>query len=82
MTMLRHIAIMLSLTIAALVAGIYEAMFYRGLPKEDDESLWNYDYGCLVAYDASKSRALHAAWEAVTCKSDFWMGGNIFVMIL
>jgi hypothetical protein len=51
--------------IKALVEGAYETMFYRGLPKTSSgangDSGWDYDYGCLVAYDASDSGVLASA---------------------
>jgi hypothetical protein len=70
----------------ALVEGVYEAAFYRGLPsapaKNSFEPSWDYEYGCLMAYDASDNGALENAWDSVKCKSVFWDGANIFVMII
>ena len=70
----------------ALVDGTYEVMFYRGLPMEPPSSPedpgWDYEFGCLLAYDASDNGSLASAWDAVQCKQTFWDGGNIFVMIL
>jgi hypothetical protein len=67
-----------------LVEGAYETMFYRGLPANSDRSEpgWDYDYGCLLAYDASEGGLLKEAWDGVMCKDTFWNGGNIFVMII
>ena len=69
-----------------LVEGIYETMFYVGLPKASPRSSrepgWDYDFGCLLAYDASDSGILVSAWNSVNCKPIFWEGGNLYVMIL
>ena len=70
----------------ALVEGAYEAMFYRGLPsvaaRNTHEPSWDYDYGCLLAYDASDDGILESVWRSVRCKGAFWDGANIFVMIV
>jgi hypothetical protein len=70
----------------ALVEGAYEVMFYRGLPfanaRNAQEPSWDYEYGCLLAYDASDDGVLESAWDSVRCKDTFWDGGNIFVMIV
>jgi hypothetical protein len=71
-----------------LVTGIYEAVFYRGLPRMDaanpEHPKWDYDYACLLAYDASPCGTLIAAWNALgeEVKKSFWEGANIYVMIL
>ncbi len=70
---------------AALVNGIYETAFYRGLPPSadhDDDSDWNYDYACLLAYDASAGGHLRAAWDSVTCKPLFWNDAGVYVMVI
>jgi len=69
----------------ALVAGVYEVVFYRGLPnglEEPEKDECGYDYGCLLAYDASKDGYLEKAWKSVVTKSLFWDDANVFVMIL
>jgi hypothetical protein len=70
----------------SLVEGIYEAGHYRGLPKVPPLSAekpgWDYEFGCLLAYDASDDGVLTAAWNTVTNKQAFWDGGNVFVMIV
>jgi hypothetical protein len=47
--------------------------------------LWDYDYACLLAYDASIDGSLQKAWntinEAVRLEG-LWDGANIYVMIL
>jgi len=69
-----------------LIDGVYEAAHYRGLPKVPSKSTgepeWDYDFGCLLAYDASDGGTLEAAWKSVRNKSAFWGGGNIYVMII
>jgi hypothetical protein len=70
----------------ALVSGVYEAVFYRGLPRSlsrpPSPSAWDYEYGCLLAYDASPGSYLRRAWDSVASKSLFWEDANVFVMIL
>jgi hypothetical protein len=63
----------------SLVSGVYETAFYRGLPGDDD---WNYDFGCLLAYDVSEGAYLKQAWDSVVDKRLFWEHGHIFVMIV
>jgi hypothetical protein len=70
-----------------LVKDIYQAFFYRGLPRLDATKKrpeWNYDYACLVAYDASPAGTLAAAWTALHSQTrrSFWEGANVYVMIL
>jgi hypothetical protein len=71
-----------------LVSDIYQAFFYRGLPRVDATKRghpeWDYDYACLLAYDASPDGTLVAAWEALdsSVRQSFWDGANIYVMIL
>ena len=70
---------------SALVNGIYEIFYYRGLPYSPGGTTtadWNYDYGCLIAYDASPQGHLVRAWDSVVSKDCFWDGGNLFVMVL
>jgi hypothetical protein len=67
----------------ALVGGVYEVACYRGLPPDaTTKHGWDYDYGCLLAYDASDDGILKKAWASVTHKSEFWDGGNIYVMVI
>ncbi len=70
-----------------LVADIYQAFFYRGLPRLDAAKKhpeWNYDYACLMAYDASPAGTLASAWNDLPrqTRSSFWEGANMYVMIL
>lgn len=71
----------------ALVKGVYEAFYYRGLPRLPKGSwgnAWDYDFACFLASDASNDGGLKEAWESVrkTVKSSIWDGANIYVMIL
>lgn len=69
-----------------LVNGVYEAMHYRGLPnvasRTDKDQGWGYDYGCLLAYDASDDGILASTWQAVVAKEAFWEGANVYIMII
>ena len=57
-----------------IVSGVWEAVHYRVLP-------WDYDYSCLLAYDASPGAYLKEAWASVIAKRLFWEDANIFVMV-
>ncbi len=70
-----------------LVNDIYQAFFYRGLPALDATAKhpeWRYDYACLMAFDASPTGTLAAAWDELDprTKKSFWDGANLYVMIL
>ena len=71
-----------------LVANLYQAFFYRGLPyvpqTAKGRAAWDYDYACLLAYDASPTGTLKHAWDNLPTrvKNGFWAGANIYVMIL
>lgn len=64
---------------SALVEGVYEVAHYRGLPRERGCS---YDFGCLLAYDASDDGYMEHAWQTVAQKSLFWEDANVFVAII
>ena len=52
----------------ALVEGIFEASFYRGLPtllKGKDETTDSYEFGCFLAYDASPDGQMWKAWSEI-----------------
>ena len=69
----------------ALVRGLYETVFYLGLPPvRVDERQWSYDYGCFVAIDTSAEAHLFKAWDALpdATKEGFWTGANIHVAII
>jgi hypothetical protein len=70
-----------------LVTSIYQAFFYRALPfvaARKSKPAWDYDYACLLAYDASEKGSLKSAWDSLNenCKKGFWEGANVFVMIV
>ncbi|MCH8081428.1 MAG: hypothetical protein IID52_03465 [Proteobacteria bacterium] len=70
----------------SLVTDIYQAFFYRALPKEQSTKThaeWNYDYACLFAYDGSDTMSLIETWQTLhqEVKRGFWDGANIYVMI-
>jgi hypothetical protein len=70
-----------------LVKSIYQCFYYRGQPKvpaSDSHAEWDYDYACLVAYDASESGSLVKAWKSIDAKveKECWNASNIFVMVL
>ncbi len=70
-----------------LVKSIYQCFYYRGQPKvlaSGRHTGWDYDYACLVAYDASESGSLVRAWKCVDAKvqEECWNASNIFVMVL
>jgi hypothetical protein len=70
-----------------LVTNIYQAFFYRALPYVEAKAngiAWDYDFACLLAYDASRNATLYNAWHSLLqqTKDAFWNGANVFVMIL
>jgi hypothetical protein len=75
-----------------LVAQIYQAFFYRALPyvapkgKSSTKSspAWDYEFACLLVYDASKDGTMKATWTALNAevRKGFWDGANVYVMIL
>jgi hypothetical protein len=71
-----------------LVTDIYQAFFYRGLPRlaatKEHPAEWDYDYACLMAYDASTLGTLASAWNDLPLQTrhSFWDGANVYVMIL
>jgi hypothetical protein len=70
-----------------LVTDVYQAFFYRALPTDSTKTNrpdWQYDYSCLLAYDASLDSLLVEAWEQLSpeVRRGFWDGANVYVMIL
>lgn len=70
-----------------LVTDLYQAFFYLGLPLVPEtkrSAAWEYDYSCLLAFDASADQTYHAAWNSIAknIRDGFWSGANIYVMIL
>lgn len=70
-----------------LVADLYQAFFYRALPYVPPTKRypsWDYNYACLLAFDASPDGTLHQSWESLPpkVKRGFWEGANVYAMIL
>jgi hypothetical protein len=70
-----------------LATHLYQAFFYRSLPyaaPNGSGAPWDYDYACLLAYDASPDAALVKVWNelAEPVREGFWKGANVYVMIL
>lgn len=71
-----------------LVNSIYQAFLYRGLPfvppTKRRRVAWDYDYSCVVAYDASPKGTLKFAWDALPdrIRNGFWHGAQVYVMVL
>jgi len=70
-----------------LVTNLYQAFFYRALPKipgTDARPAWEYDFACLLACDASLKGSLKSAWSSLdpSARRGFWDGANVYVMIL
>lgn len=72
---------------AELVRSIYQAFFYLALPRLPEtktHAAWDYEFACVLAYDASPDGVLLQAWHSLpaTVKSACWTGANLYVMIL
>ena len=70
-----------------LVSSIYQAFFYRALPKVErshSHAAWNYQFSCLLACDASPEASFKRAWDSLPARvqKGFWEGANVYVMIL
>jgi hypothetical protein len=71
-----------------LVSAIYETFFYRGLPSRrlDAEDIrdWDYEFGLLLAYDASPRHSLAVTWRSIPEKvrRTFWETANLYIAIL
>ncbi|MFZ3212825.1 MAG: hypothetical protein WA188_15085 [Terriglobales bacterium] len=75
--------------VSQLVHGLYEAFFYRAMPTKPLETRglahgWDYEYSCLLAYDATENRRLRSAWDGLPkdTRDRFWEDANIYVLIL
>ena len=73
--------------VKTLVKDIYQAFFYRGLShlaETGTHAAWDYDFACLLAYDASDNGVLLSRWDTLhkEVKRGFWEGASIYVMIL
>ena len=70
-----------------LAKDIYQTFFYLGLsylPETKTHPAWDYDHGCLLAYDATEEGSLLKAWDGFDprVRKGCWEGANIYVMIL
>lgn len=70
-----------------MVTGIYQAFFYRGLPRIDEKPprpSWDYDYGCLLICDVSQKGEVGLAWKGLprVVKNACWDGASIYVMVV
>jgi hypothetical protein len=70
-----------------LVTDLYQAFFYRALPyvpRTKRNPSWDYEYACLLAFDASPNGTLQQSWESLPpkVKRGFWEGANVYAMIL
>jgi hypothetical protein len=65
-----------------------QAFFYRSLPyvepRKPSMPAWDYDFACLLAYDASSDGSLKRAWDRLDnqVKRAFWKGANVYVIML
>jgi len=71
----------------ALATNIYQAFFYRGLgkiPETPHRPAWNYEYACVLAYDATPDGSMLQAWDGLRRKigKGCWEGAGIYVMML
>jgi len=73
--------------LSSLANDIYQSFFYLALskvPETPSHPAWDYDYACLMAYDATPKATLLNAWlefdEQV--RQGIWDGANIYVMVL
>jgi hypothetical protein len=70
-----------------LVRDIYQCFYYRAMPPCPEwktHPAWDYDFACLLAYDASNDGALKRAWKGVNkdVTGGLWRGANIYVMVI
>ena len=67
-----------------LVAAIYEALFYLGVPPATAAGReWAYEYACLVAFDASNEQTLWLAWQLIEpLHKRFWEDANLYVTVI
>ncbi len=71
---------------AALATNIYQAFFYRlaGIPETPRRHAWDYDYACVLAYDATPGGSMLQDWDGLRPRigKGCWDGAGIYVMIL
>jgi hypothetical protein len=71
----------------ALVTNAYQAFFYRALPPDNaavNRPPWDYDYSCLLAYDATDEGTFVKAWQSLSpaVRAGFWEGASVYIMVL
>ena len=54
------------------------------LEQTKTHAAWNYEYGCVLAYDASAGGEMVQAWQSLPAKirDACWTGANVYVVIL
>jgi hypothetical protein len=70
-----------------LVNNIYQAFFYRSLPKVESiktRPSWDYEFSSLLVCDASLDGTLKKAWDSLdpAVQAGFWNGANVYVMVI
>ena len=71
----------------ALAEAFYETFFYGAQPSTQgrgNQPDWNFDYACLLAYDASEKGEMFKFWNSLNAevKKGFWKGANVYMMII
>jgi hypothetical protein len=71
----------------ALVNGVYECSFYRGLPTlygAEGKNASSYDYACLLVYESSVDQSLLKTWDRAdeAVKHQCWEALHVYVMVL
>ncbi len=62
---------------AELVRIIYQGFFYLGLPhlpETDGHAAWDYEFACVLAYDATPDGVMLRAWESLRDSSNLHAG--------
>ncbi len=72
---------------AELAKNIYQAFFYLALPRltaTRRHAAWDYEFACVLAYDATPDGHLLRAWRSLSgsVRVACWAGANVYVMIL
>ena len=70
---------------AELVRNIYQAFFYLALPRlpeSNAHAAWDYEFACVLVYDATPAGVMFQAWQPTRVRSACWTGANVYVMIL
>ena len=67
--------------------NIYQAFFYLALPRLPAtmrHAAWDYEFACVLAYDATHDGVLLESWNSLpaSVRSACWTGANVYVMVL